>query len=752
MKDMIDPPPSLYGAPQASPGPAAPAPATPPSVGGGIDLIKFKQYLHIIMKRIWLVAICFVIALVLGVIKTSKEQAIYRSWTYLLMSRGIPLPEQMRLREAELIGDFLDTQQRIIQSATVMSRAREKLNRPAEEIASLLNSVAVMPISKASIIGIRVDSLDPKFSADFANAIAEAYLEFKADERLANSQSTVVNLTQQANKIREELKKAEDQIAMFKRENSVVVVQERGNVATKMLETISAEAAAIRMKRMILEAQRPLLNNASDDIILTALGGRLAPQPIMPASTSESGNPEQQGVNISGDGVSPEDLLEYGMVKEGDWIGLARDRARLDYQLITARENYRDSHPAVREILTKIRENEAAMEREVQFALRKYQSELDALTLNEKALTRAESVWMEDALETEKVFDQFNNIKRDAERLRALYEMVFSRLREVDISQGIEPNTVRQIEPAIPNPNSITPRKIQSIFLSALIGIAIGIALVFGIEFLDDSIKYPEEVSKSLNLAFLGVIPAASWNPGDIRTHLLSQIDAKSGLAEAYRNVRASLLMLDQQRKIRTILLTSSVPREGKTTTSLNIAISLAQAGQRVLLVDADMRRGEVHKFFGLEGGRGLSDVLGGLAKTESVIQRTGVPNLDMIATGPFPVNPAELLLRNEFRSFIEYAKRSYDKILFDGPPVMAVSEAAVLASMVDSTVMIVWAGKTSRKLCQITIQNLLQRGARIDGCILNNLEFGRVGYYYYSTYYSYYNYDYRYDEKPMGT
>jgi capsular exopolysaccharide synthesis family protein len=358
---------------------------------------------------------------------------------------------------------------------------------------------------------------------------------------------------------------------------------------------------------------------------------------------------------------------------------------------------------------------------------------------------------MEEAIETERVFDTYNNIQRDIDRMRSLYELVFNRLKEVDISQGIEPDTVRHIERAVPNNNPITPRRVQSIFLAALIGIGVGLALVFGLEFLDDSIRYPEEITKLLGLQFLGVIPAASWSPSDIRSHLLSQIDPKSGLAEAYRNVRATLLLADQTRKVRTMLITSSVPREGKTTTSLNMSISLAQAGLRVLLVDADMRRGELHKFFGLEGGRGFADVLSGQAKSESVIQRTNVPNLDLVATGPFPANPAELILRNEFRTFVEHAKRSYDKIVFDGPPVMAVSEAAVLASLVDSTLMVVWAGKTSRKLCQLTLQNLIQRGARVDGCVLNNLEFGRVGYYYYSTYYSYYNYDYRYDDTPRA-
>jgi capsular exopolysaccharide synthesis family protein len=253
-------------------------------------------------------------------------------------------------------------------------------------------------------------------------------------------------------------------------------------------------------------------------------------------------------------------------------------------------------------------------------------------------------------------------------------------------------------------------------------------------------------VARDLGVRFLGVIPAANWDPDDLRTHLISNIDQKSGLAEAYRNVRSALLFAAEGRNIKTMVVASAVPKEGKTTTSLNLAVSMAQAGFRVLLVDADLRRGELHKFFGLEGGRGLADVLVGQAKPESVIQRTGLPNLDLVATGPFPPNPAELILRNEFSSFMDYARRTYDRVIFDCPPIMAVSEAGILASLVDGVVMVVWAGQTSRKLSQMALQIIRQRGANLLGCILNNLEFGRVGYYYYSTYYGYYDYDYRYD------
>lgn len=721
-----------------------------PISGGGVDLVRLKQYLHVIVRRIWIVAICFVVALVVSVIQVSKQESSYRASTSILLTRGTPLPGIPMNQDLNTFGDFMDTQVRIINSLSVMKRAREALNLPESEINRLLRKVSVWPAGKSAVISISVESLDANFSADYANQIARAYLAFKDDERLAGSQTTSVNLMQQANKIREELRKAEETLILYKKENSLVLSEGEGNIPAGIMADLSRRTATHRMERMILELQRPMLTSASDDVILTALSSRYVPlAPVISmgdASASEgaasAGATEETVVATPRAG-----RVDFNPPGSDDWQELRRKKNMLEHELRLTRDNLRDSHPTVRRLILDLREVEGAIDREVQYATEKYYNELEALTLMESSLDRVRNMWMTEAMETELVLDRFGTMKNDVERLRRMLDAVFARIREVDIATGIIPDNVSIVEEAEPRNVPITPRKLQSIFLAGLIGIGLGIGIIFGLDFLDDSIKYPEEVGKTLGLRFMGIIPAANWSTTDIRTHLLSQLDPKSGLAEAYRNIRSTMLLDDQTRKVRSLLITSSVPKEGKTTTSLNIAISMAQAGLRILLVDADMRRGELHKFFGLEGGRGLSDVLSGQAKPESVIQRTGVVNLDLVATGPFPANPSELMLRNEFRTFMDYAKRSYDKIVFDGPPVMAVSEAGVLSSLVDSTIMIVWAGKTSRKVCQITAQNLLQRGARIDGCVLNNLEFGRVGYYYYSTYYGYYTYDYRYDE-----
>lgn len=710
-----------------------------------IGLVDLKHYFHIIIKRIWLVALCFVISISVTVVNMVNQVPIYRASASVVLSRGLNLPERLKDRDLEnVFGDVIDTQMRILQSGTLIARARDRMNLPSEEISAKLQRISVYPLGRASILVVSVDALDPQFAADFANAMIDAYLEYKAEERMETSQATVISLTQQANRLREELKRAEERVLAFKRENSVIAIEERGNVAAKMLADLSSRAAQLRAERMILQAQQPLLNEASDEVVLQMLGSPLPSLGQMPIARISD-----QRLTNGMVGANVEGLLEKGILSRPRWSDLRQEKMILESRLAMMREKFRDSHPQIQATLARIRELQKEIDAEAQYAVRQFYAELEALQLKEKAVARAEKEWESEALDVARKADEYAALLRDVGRLRSLYDLIFNRLKEIDITIGIEPETIRPLERAKPSSTPITPRRMQSLFLAALIGLGIGLGLVFALEFLDDSIRYPEDVQKALNLEFMGVIPAANWDPEDLRTHLLANIDQKSGLAEAYRNVRSALLTASKQKNLRSLAVTSSIPKEGKTTTSVNLAVSLAQAGSRVLLVDGDLRRGELHKFFGLEGGRGLSDVLNGQAKAESVIQRTSIPNLDLVATGPFPNNPAELMLRAEFNSFLDYARRTYDRIIFDCPPIMAVSESAILASQTDGVLLVVWAGQTSRRLAQMALQIVRQRGAHVIGCVMNNLEFGRVGYYYYSTYYGYYDYDYRYEPRP---
>jgi len=722
------------------------APPDMPDESKHFDIVDIKQYFHIIVKRIWLVALCFVISLAVMVVMMIRQVPVFRTSTTLLISGGLPIPAKLQYKEGKSYGDYLATQERILRSPLLRRRAKERVGWPADQVNSLLRSVRVRRDRLTAFVTISVDCLDPVLGAEYANALAAEYIDFKAEERMDTSQATVISLTQQANRLREELKKADLRVLNFEKENKVIAIQERGNIAASYLAGLASKAAGYRTERMLLEAQQPLINQASDEIVLTTLaapvGGMMG---MRGASIISLGNSLTNVVPSYSMGA--EGLIEHGVISQPGWQNIRRLKAELEAELTDLRRKYRDAHPRIQAVMSLLRDYERQLDVELQFALQKYYSELESLAIREKAAMQVEKEWEDQALIVARKAHEYQNLKSGVSRLQNLYNLVFNRLKEIDISIGIEPATIRIMQRAQPAYSPITPRRLQSIFMAALIGVGIGIGLVFLLEYIDDSIRYPEDITKGMGLKFFGVIPSANWDPEDLRTHVLTNIDQKSGLAEAYRNVRSSLLFSGTEKETKTLVITSSVPREGKTTTSLNLAVSLAQAGTRVLLVDADMRRGEIHKFFGLEAGRGLSDMLIGQVKPESVVQRTHIQNLDMVATGPFPTNPAELVLRPELQSFITFAKRSYDRIIFDAPPLMAVSEAGILCSLVDGVVFVVWAGQTSKKLARLSIQILRGRGANLLGCILNNLEFGRVGYYYYSTYYGYYDYDYHYDQ-----
>ncbi|MGD9613361.1 MAG: polysaccharide biosynthesis tyrosine autokinase, partial [Kiritimatiellia bacterium] len=462
------------------------------------------------------------------------------------------------------------------------------------------------------------------------------------------------------------------------------------------------------------------------------------------AAAAASADGVRGGETPSGEAES---LLEHGVVAPPHWDALKRENAFLEAQLIAYRKKYKDEHPLIQETQQKLRQNEDALKVEIQFALKQYYSQLEALGIKEKAARQVEQEWEEQALEIDRKQKEYEGLQRNLGRLQGLYDLIFNRLQEVDISAGIQMESVRILERAIAPGGPLKPRNLQSLFLAALIGLAIGVGLIFALEFMDDSIRFPEEVVRSLGTPFLGLVPTAHWKQADDASYWLGNVDPSSGFAEAYRNIRSALLLNPSGKPFRTLTVISAVPKEGKTTTSANLATSFAQTGHKVLLVDADLHRGGVHRFFGLQAGRGLTEILTGRATMDQVVQRTAVEGLDVIGTGAFPENPAELVLRREMKEFMALAAERYDLVILDAPPTLAVSESAVIASQTDGVLLVIWGGRTSRKLVVAAVRQLLSRGANLLGFVLNNLDLARMGTYGASGYYHYYGYDYRYEE-----
>ena len=734
MRDMIQ-------RPDAAPPPTGPGePAQ--SAAAKWDV---RKYFFMIAKRLWLLLLCFMTAIVIMLVMMAKQVPEYQATAKIQLVRSVGIPSNLQQAETSQ-GDYVQTQRNIMLSREVIRRAREKLGLSPQEFGGKFRNLAIAPVYLTSIMAITVTGLEPSFCANYANAVADAFLEYKTEEQSGSSQNTAGILSQQANRLSEEITRMEESLLKFVRENSVVGIQQRGNVAANLLADLSKQAAEYRTKRMLLEAQQPMLAEASDEVVLATLDYGLPPASALPPRAA--GIPPDQAVSEAG----AESLLEHDVVTQPRWDTLKRDNAILEAQLVNYRKKFKDEHPLIREALLKLQQNEDALKVEIQFALKQYYSQLEALNIQEKAATQVEQAWEEQALEIDRKQKEYEGLQRNLTRLQGLYNLIFNRLQEVDIAAGMQMDSVRILERAVTPGGPLKPRNLQSLFLAALIGLGVGIGLIFLLEFMDDSIRFPEEVAKSLGAPYLGLVPTAHWKQDSEASYWINHVDSSSGFAEAYRNIRSALLLNPASRPFKTLTIASAVPKEGKTTTSANLATSFAQTGQTVLLVDADLHRGGLHRVFGLQAGVGLTDVLAGHARFGQVVQHTPVAGLDLVGTGAFTDNPAELVLRRDMKDFLAEAAQHYDLVIVDSPPVLAVSEATVIASQTDAVLLVVWSGRTSRKLVQVAVRQLLSRGAYVAGCVLNNLDLTQMGSYGASGYYHYYGYDYRYEEDtPAG-
>lgn len=719
---------------------AAPHPAEAGGPLGTAKGLDVRKYFYMIAKRLWLLLLCFMTSVVIMLVMMARQVPEYQATTKLQLTRSVGIPASLQPRDVEtIVGDYITTQCNVIRSRDVVRRAKEKLKLTPQEFGEKFIGMTVNPVWQTAILSISVTGLDPAFCADYANALADAYIDYKAEERSGSSQSTGENLSRQAGDLLEKITAMEGELLAFVRENSVVGIQERGNVAANLLASLSRKSAEYRTQRMLLEAQQPLLTQASDEVVLATLEyGMPVSSDSLSASAAGEGETTAEGA---------ESLLEHGVVAPPGWDALKRENALLEAQLIAYRKKYKDEHPLIQDTQIKLQQNEDALKVEIQFALKQYYSQLEALSIKEKAARQVEQEWEEQALEIDRKQKEYEGLQRNLKRLQGLYDLIFNRLQEIDISAGIQLESVRILERAIVPGGPLKPRNLQSLFLAALIGLAIGIGLIFALEFMDDSIRYPEEIVRSLDMSFLGLVPTAHWKQADDASYWLGNVDSSSGFAEAYRNIRSALLLNPSGKPFRTLTVISAVPKEGKTTTSANLATSFAQTGHRVLIVDADLHRGGIHRFFGLQAGRGLTEILTGRATLDQVVQPTAVEGLDLIGTGAFPDNPAELVLRREMKEFLAHASELYDLVVVDAPPILAVSESTVIASQTDGVLLVVWGGRTSRKLVVAAVRQLLSRGANLLGFVLNNLDLARMGNYGASGYYHYYGYDYRYEE-----
>jgi succinoglycan biosynthesis transport protein ExoP len=581
------------------------------------------------------------------------------------------------------------------------------------------------PVKDSRMVYLVTRSTDPDFAALLANTIAQVYLRRNLERRLSGSQDASSWLEQQHGDLETLLRNAEKALLEYKKKHNIVAVaveDDESEISTKR-QTITRELTEIEVRLVTIRAQREIFN-----------------------STKWS-----------------DPIAEFSPGMADSAVAAKLKEAYMDQYVVylELRSKYLEKHPAVTAVEARLGLLKSDLTRELEISRKSLDFQLEMLTKQAAELQAALNTTTKEALSLEGRAAEYHRLKREFEHLVTLTGQVGGRGLETNLVSHLRTNNVRFLDAARSPRAPVAPDVPGAVMIGAVAGILLAFALIGLLESLDNTVKSQDDLEGQVGITFLGFIPSivdeaaddalpeSKGDSGDRKRANLRDTyvwrHPKSSVAECCRSIRTNLLFMSPDRPARTLLITSASPQEGKTTVALSLAATLAQSGLSVLLVDTDMRRPHLHQAFGFPStSEGLSKAIVGETDVFSVIQKTEIPHLSLLPCGASPPNPAELLHAERFAAIVEQLSQRYDRIIFDSPPVGAVTDAAILARITGGTVFVARAGRTSRDALASAVRQVGADGSvNVLGCVINDLNpLKHGGYgarYYYATYGTYY-------------
>lgn len=632
--------------------------------------------------------------------------------------------------------EYYETQYRIVTSQRVLGQVVRDLNLVADsdfhrlkaepghvptndQVAAVLRSkVRVEPIKNSRLFTLHVEDTDPKRARMIASAIANTFVEQNLQKAITGSSDAVVWLSGQLDHVKGDLETSENALHEFKERNELpsTSINEASNMIRLEMQEYDTALTKTRTKKQELLARYDELSKV--------------------ASTNPDDLPSSELLNDA-----------YLQKVREQYLSALKDRDSL------LGEGKGENHPLVKAanerlaqarsaLLAQVESIKGAVERDLAVVKRE---ETGVEVLFEAARKRAVDLNMKEI--------EYRRLDRAREQNEKLFAMLLEREKQADLERMMRVNNIRLVDDALEPEHPVRPRTTLNIVLGLLMGVLTGVALSWLRERLDSSVKTPDDLEARLGLTFLGMLPelderskaqgrgrqsrrerTASSEIGELTVHH----HPLSGMAEAARAIRTNLMFMNPDRPYRRLLVTSAAPAEGKTTVACSIAIAFAQGGQRVCIVDCDLRRPRIHRIFQRAGDAGVTNVLVGEASVDEVAKPTGIENLWAIPAGPAPPNPADMLHSERFKKFLQELSDKFDRVVFDSPPLVPVTDSAIISTLVDGTVFVVRAFNTSRHLSAQGLRVLRDVDTRVVGAVLNAVNLNRHEYSYYYHYYYY--------------
>lgn len=707
---------------------------------GEEEPIDLRAYWEILLKRRWIVLLVFVAAVASTAVFTLRQPKIYSASASVVIDAQAP-QVLGDVREAVELGtgaywynkEFYETQYRIIKSRAISqmvvgrlgldkdtaflgldklpaSKQAEALGT-ADAIATLQAKLFVEPVKDSRVVNIRIEDTDPGRAALLANAVAQSYMQANLEHRVDGTRDAAEWLQDQLTDLKSKLTASELALHDFKQQNDLVyaTLENKQTITSQKLMAISDTLTKVRTRKAELDAR-------------------------------------VKSVRAAKQAEDVQKVMELGVIASNSFINdLKKSYLTVASEVADLSERYGPEHPKMKAAEEKLRGAKRSLTAEVDAILAANLSEYDELVVTEKNLNVMLDEVKREAFENNKKEIDYRRLAREEENNQRLYELVLKRTKELDLSSLLKTNNVRILDPAKTVKIPVKPKARTNIILAAALGLLAGVGFAFLVEFQDRSIKGHQDV-EALGVHFLGIVPSiAEGDPSQAAVRdLYVAKQPKSAVAECCRTIRANMQFLSPDKPAKRLVVTSAGPQEGKTTTAISLGITLANGHNRVLLVDGDMRRPRLHKSFALSNEVGLSSLIVGESSLEEAIKTTTVPGLMVLPAGPVPPNPAELLHTERFRALSEKMATMFDRVIFDSPPIGAVTDPLVMANQLDGTLFVVKMFRTNKDLAERSVNSLRDANANLLGAILNDVDLSRrhYGYYlgdYYSGYGRYY-------------
>ncbi len=722
--------------------------------------IHLRDYLRIISKRKGSILTFFILTLLIVVIATFTATPLYFAATKIMIERNTTAALTSSYRYTPHDPEFIETHNQLIMSTAVVGKAVKSLNpekiydtffakkvekksyfdsisgwiknqyisfkemvgigklvpdstdthiveklipdksdiplAKAQILEKIIkNNISVSPVQNSRILQIGYMSDSPVVAAQVVNAVAQAYIDELVDMQMQVSGYSIGWMQKKAEIQRINLEESEKELYEYKKKHDIVLVEDKNTILPERLSDLSRQLTISETKRKELFAVYSQIKNVKQGQLETI-------QAIVENPTIESTNRQIQIIN---------------------------------QKISELSKKYGPKHPRMTTAINELKTLKNAKYQDLKKVVQTIKNEYLLALANERDL---ESLLAQTRFEAARFGEksiQLGILQRKVDTNRYLYDALIKKMKESGITERSQAVNVWVIEKAQLPKDPAKPRKKRNILMGLILGLLGGVGLAFFLEYLDNTVKTPEDVEEKFNIPVISTIDFLKDKKQTIIQNVLE--DSSSLIAESFKGLRTSIMLSSGDKPLKTLLISSITPGEGKSSVSACLAITTAQAGKKVLLIDADMRRPVQHKNFNLENTSGLSSFLAGVSDVKGLELSTPIENLDIITAGPIPPNPSELLGSKRLITLISDASEIYDRIIIDTPPMASVTDPVIISQHVDGFIIVSWAGKTTYEILGNGIKKLKDADAPILGLVLNRFSAKKSGYYYnYGDYY----------------